>query len=389
MRGMAVDPSGATYVADLDLNRVQKFDASGALLTQWGGSGSGPGQFNACYGVAIDPATSNVFVTDANNNRVQVFDSSGNYLRQFGNGLFTPAPTGIAIDTAGNVYVGDYYANRVLRFTTAGGYVGSFGSAGSGNGQMSGPQMLAVDSAGNVYVADENLRIDKFDATSANAFVADWGSSGTGDGQFAKVFGVTVDSANNVYATDTSNNRIEKFDSNGNYLAQFGSPGSGPGQFSNPFCVGTDGAGKIYVADDSNMRVEVFNGCTSDVHPTRLVRAPASGASSSEADGKGPKSGPLAALLSLQKPVIAYPNPAGRVAKVGYYLPSPSQVRLALLTLGGQNVAVLNLGDQPAGIGTASFDLGHLASGIYFVILETNSGSGWTGKGIFKLSVLK
>src|SRR5207248_775371 len=82
IRGSVSDAAGNNYVADLVLNRVQKFDASGNYLLQWGSSGSGNGQFNAAYIVTVDPVYGNVYVTDANNSGVQVFDTNGNYLYQ-------------------------------------------------------------------------------------------------------------------------------------------------------------------------------------------------------------------------------------------------------------------------------------------------------------------
>ena len=55
-----------------------------------------------------------------------------------------------------------------------------------------------------------------------------WGSLGAGDGQFNNPNGVAVDTSGNVFVTDflpgdgsSSNNRIQKFDSNGQYLAKF------------------------------------------------------------------------------------------------------------------------------------------------------------------------
>ena len=50
---------------------------------KFGSSGSGNGQFNAPYGIAVD-STGNIYVSESLNHRVQVFDSNGVFLRKFG-----------------------------------------------------------------------------------------------------------------------------------------------------------------------------------------------------------------------------------------------------------------------------------------------------------------
>jgi DNA-binding beta-propeller fold protein YncE len=68
---VAVDGRGHVYVVSGDSIKV--FSSTGALLTQWGSTGSGPGEFNFAARVAVDAAGSRVYVTDAENNRVQIF----------------------------------------------------------------------------------------------------------------------------------------------------------------------------------------------------------------------------------------------------------------------------------------------------------------------------
>ena len=95
------------------------------------------------------------------------------------------------------------------------------------------PVGVAVDSSGNVYITDssDNL-IQKFDSNGNH--ITKWGSFGSGNGQFYGPDGVAVDSAGNVYVADTANHRIQKFDSNGNFITKWGSFGSGDGQFYYP-----------------------------------------------------------------------------------------------------------------------------------------------------------
>ena len=121
----------------------------------------------------------------------------------------------------------------------------------------SGPYGITVNPPGDVYVVDAfNNRVQKFD--SSGNYLSQFGSSGSGDGQFNGPYGVAIDSGGNIYVTDLSNNRVQKFDSSGNYLSQFGSSGSGDGQFNGPIDVAIDATGNIYVTDTDNNRVQVF-----------------------------------------------------------------------------------------------------------------------------------
>jgi len=120
------------------------------------------------------------------------------------------------------------------------------------------PSGVATDMSGNVFIADTfNNRIQKFD--SHGNFVTKWGYYGAGNGQFYGPFGVAADSQGSIYVVDTWNNRIQKFDSNGNFITKWGTEGSENGQFTNPFGVATDASGNVYVADTANRRIQKFD----------------------------------------------------------------------------------------------------------------------------------
>ena len=71
--GLAADAAGNLYVGGNQ--RIVKLDGTtGAIMTEWGSAGSGPGQFNNPERVALD-ALGNVYVVDAGNNRIQKFGS--------------------------------------------------------------------------------------------------------------------------------------------------------------------------------------------------------------------------------------------------------------------------------------------------------------------------
>jgi sugar lactone lactonase YvrE len=258
--GSAVDKNGNVYVVDQANSRIEKFTSNGSYLSQWGSTGSGNGQFLAPTGIAVD-TLGNVYVTDTGNHRVQKFTTGGFYLAQWGTagsgpGQFTTA-YGIAVDVSGNVYVSDNSANRVQRFSGAGAFLTQWGSGGTGNSQFDSPSGIAVDPSGHVFVADQfNHRVQKFDMSGA--YLGQWGSEGAGDGQFEEPLGVALDVVGDVYVADSQNQRVQKFSGAGAYLTQFGTPGSGNGQLNTASGVAVDASGLVYVTDTNNHRAQKF-----------------------------------------------------------------------------------------------------------------------------------
>ncbi|MDH3766748.1 MAG: caspase family protein, partial [Nitrosopumilus sp.] len=127
---IAVDSSGNVYVADIENNRIQKFDSNGVFITKWDSKGTGDGQFSAPSGIAVD-SSGNVYVADSRNNRIQKFDSNGVFITKWGNvgtddGQFDK-PSGIAVDSSGNVYVNDLWDNRIQKFDSNGVFITKWG----------------------------------------------------------------------------------------------------------------------------------------------------------------------------------------------------------------------------------------------------------------------
>jgi len=125
---------------------------------------------------------------------------------------------------------------------------------------------VTVDQDGNVYVMDtQNGRVQKFD--SNGNFVSMWGSQGNGEGQFQNAgsrgwFGrMAVDTQGNLYVIDANNFRIQKFDGNGNYQTQWGVKGTGDGEFSfAPFDIVVDAQDNVYVCESLSVhRIQKFD----------------------------------------------------------------------------------------------------------------------------------
>jgi DNA-binding beta-propeller fold protein YncE len=125
------------------------------------------------------------------------------------------------------------------------------------------PVGVAADSQGNIYVMDtNNARVQKFD--SQGNFLLMWGSEGSGEGQFGDILNpregrLAVDTLGNVYVIDLKNSRLQKFDCNGNYLAQWGTKGYGEGQFKEPYDIAIDQHNNIYVSDAGNNTIQKFD----------------------------------------------------------------------------------------------------------------------------------
>ena len=60
------------YITEWANHRVSVFQTSGEFVHSFGTEGSGRGELNSPYGLAVDK-DGFVFVCDSNNNRIQVF----------------------------------------------------------------------------------------------------------------------------------------------------------------------------------------------------------------------------------------------------------------------------------------------------------------------------
>jgi sugar lactone lactonase YvrE len=105
---VAIAPNGDIFVSDghqvgRGNARVIKFSKDGKFIKQWGGHGSGPGQFEMPHALAFD-SQGRLFVADRGNNRIQIFDQDGKFLaewKQFSR------PSGLFIDRNDVIYVAD------------------------------------------------------------------------------------------------------------------------------------------------------------------------------------------------------------------------------------------------------------------------------------------
>jgi uncharacterized surface protein with fasciclin (FAS1) repeats len=140
------------------------------------------------------------------------------------------------------------------------------------------PHDIAVDAQGNLYVvgADvENPQILKYDRDGN--LLTSWGSRGSGEGQFEFASppggppleggSVALDEMGDVYISDVYNNRVQKFDSDGNFLGMWTTIGD-DAPFNVPGPISADLNGNIYVADFDGVHQFTLDGTYIRMLPT-------------------------------------------------------------------------------------------------------------------------
>lgn len=254
---IAIDPSGAVYVADARA-RIVKFAPDGAIDGVWRvpglPAGAGP------RGLAVDDRN-RVYLVDGGANRVWVLDASGKTIAVWGHEGAAPGalqiPTGLAIGSTGDVYVADSGNARIDQFTGHGKYLRSFDVEGAANGQRPVPTALTVGPDGAMYVADAFLDT-VMKLSSSGEFLAAWGSAGASPGHFRSPQGITLGAAGQLYVADTANNRVQVLSRSGDAVQSVMQIGGQDGSFSHPSSVAVDHRGDVYVADTGKNRIVKF-----------------------------------------------------------------------------------------------------------------------------------
>ncbi|XP_012161642.1 RING finger protein nhl-1 isoform X4 [Ceratitis capitata] len=131
------------------------------------------------------------------------------------------------------------------------------GGRGSEPGSFTWPRGVAVGPDNSFVVADSsNHRVQVFD--SNGIFVKSFGEFGCREGEFDCLAGVAINRIGQYIIADRYNHRIQVLDPQGRFLRAFGSQGITDGKFNYPWGIATDSLGFIYVCDKENHRVQVF-----------------------------------------------------------------------------------------------------------------------------------
>jgi sugar lactone lactonase YvrE len=182
-------------------------------------------------------------------------------------------PHGIEVDPDGNIWVTDAMddaprgqrgarpaipnpqatrGHQIFKFSPDGKLLMTLGKKGGAAlpDYFYQPNAVLVAPNGDIFVAQGHGapvdRIFKFDKTGK--LLKAWGQRGTGPGEFDQPHALALDSKGRLYIGDRSNNRIQIFDQDGNYITEWK-------QFSRPSGIVITKNDDMYVADSESESV--------------------------------------------------------------------------------------------------------------------------------------
>lgn len=260
-QGVALNPAGTlVYVADDDHHRIVVLNATSLdQVGAVGTLGTGPGQLQNPYDVAVDSHDPNrLFVADNLNNRVDVFDATTlGFLGTIGAQGYGPGTGNMAIirsvgaltDTpGGGVDVADTANDRIQAFDVNNGIRSIWGVSGRGPGYFTRPEGVAFAPDGTIAVADafdERIGLIAPDGTWAGlrgqvSASTGFATEGGNPGQFDLPHGVAYDAAGNLWVADYGNDRVQEIGPDGKVIAMV--------PVARPLGVAAAPGGGVYVA---------------------------------------------------------------------------------------------------------------------------------------------
>jgi sugar lactone lactonase YvrE len=261
--------------------------------------------FGPCSAVAVN-SRGHLFVFNRGRHSLMEFDPEGNYLHSLAEGVFTH-PHGLRIDREDNIWATDGGSHFVAKLDPRGRVLMVLGVKGSAREMHPGghlrcfeePNDIAFGHHDEIYITQGHGKgapyVIKFDANGD--FVTAWGGEGTAPGQFDVPHAIVVDPEGLVHVADRTNQRVQVFDADGNYIRESrhpgtpcglclsrdrahlfmahghagvilkldlmgkvlgatGSQGKGPNQYGEAHYLTIDAREDIYVADSLNWRVQ-------------------------------------------------------------------------------------------------------------------------------------
>ncbi len=181
------------------------------------------------FGAASDGAVNSkgeIYIFSRGKHPLTIWTKEGDFLSSWGEGTFSANPHGIYIAPNDNVWLVDRDFHIATEYTPGGEALRTLGEKLAPSPSFQGlpfnmPSGLAISPSGELYVSDGygGHRVHKFSADGE--LLLSWGKQGTGPGEFALLHNIWVDERERVLICDRENDRIQLFNSDGDFLEEW------------------------------------------------------------------------------------------------------------------------------------------------------------------------
>lgn len=234
------------------------------LIRIYGKLGNADGRFQKPRAMIVDKKD-HLYIVDMTG-RVQVFDSEGTFIRLWRTPDITHGkPTGLGINSEGHILVANTHYYQVLFYTPNGELLEEKtigGTNGQGPGEFGFVTDVVQDREGNYYISEygDFDRIQKFD--SEGNFIFQWGKHGSEPLEFSRPQSMVFDAKGHLWVSDACNHRLQVFacdDNRAELLAIYGKNGKEPGSFRYPYGMAMDRDGHLLISEWGNNRLQRIN----------------------------------------------------------------------------------------------------------------------------------
>jgi hypothetical protein len=230
------------------------------VLLQFGGEGSGAGQFDDPREIAVD-LDGNIFIADYSSGRVQKFAPDGKFIYLINaepdqnDNIYIQA---LATDYSGKLYLvrgGDILIYDTEDGTPAGSIPGVFPSTNYA--------ALAISPANEIYAIHDTASGQDLIRLDANGQTiwrqVDFIEKIDKDAP-SGILKLAVDGLGNSYTIAMNGGTVYKYGPEGVYLDRFGGKGESDSQFQSPQNISIDGQGHVYITDTNGVLIFDTNG---------------------------------------------------------------------------------------------------------------------------------
>jgi tripartite motif-containing protein 71 len=291
-RDVTRGPGGYIWVSAYAQNQIKAFQVTSSgvwtqsptvVLGDGTTGGHGSNQLNFPYNIAFSPDGQIGYVSDIGNDRIAIYNLSdltnpqwlGQYGKRCSQPCPSPVPSGkfaflrrVAVETNGDVIGDDFWGNGMFVYPPSAipfnaqppiYQIEGYHAPAPGFAQAFG---VAVGSDGTTYGVDRlNQRVERFD--SGGNFLNTSGVRGsTNPDSFSWPEDVAVAPDSTVWIADTRNSRLQHWPANlalPSPYPDIGTKGAGLGQFNYPEGLTLDSNGMVWVADTNNNRIQSYD----------------------------------------------------------------------------------------------------------------------------------